>query len=335
MSIPSLTDPEFDELLHVTVTARQGVLAAADIRPPRAPENDLNLNQALLFIKPEALARYVDVSAVIKVVLNHARETDLSITGVAVLGWTMMASGLVAAHYSVINRLSTVGAPALTATAMDAISPFTENGTIEVLGAHQLMDRFGLTSAEVLRLGESAGIRKVAQGTYISRLQDPCQCIVINAFHPAQLEHFTEPGAAVIAFDVAFRYSWTEFRDKTLGATDPQQAQPGSLRRKLLESANELKLGTVSQNRNGVHGSGGPVEGMAEIGRFFRTDLSNTLFGAQIVSSGLDKEILGWAAANPVLDSGAALFEATECVSPHDVLQMLKALSPSLDDRCQ
>jgi Nucleoside diphosphate kinase len=324
MQIPSLTDPEFDELLRIGIAAREGILASADIRLPHTPEHDPGLSQALLFIKPEALAPEVNVSAVISLVLNHAHEKDLDVGGVAVLGWTMMASGLMAAHYSVINKLSTIGAPALTTTALEAISPLTENGKIEILGAHQLIDRFGLTSAEVLRLAESSGIQKIAQGTYVARLEYPCQCIVINAFHPAQLEHFTEPGAMVIAFDVTFRYSWSEFRDKTLGATDPQKAQPGSLRRKLLDAAKDLNIRQVSQNRNCIHGSGGPIEGMTEISRFFRTDLSRTQYGAQMLSSGFDMEKLRWAAANPTLGSGSSLFEATECAAPDEALQILK-----------
>lgn len=327
MYAPSLTDPEFDELMHAITSARQGIIASTDIRIARTPTNRSEVCQALLFIKPEALARDVDIDSVVAMVLNHARETDLSVGGVSVLGWSMMASGLMADHYSVINRGSRLGGAALTTAASEAIAPLTRNGHIAVLGAHQAMDRFGLSSDDLLSLAEASGIRKVAQGTYVTVLDHPHQAIIINAFHPAQLEHFTAPGAAIVAYEVTFDYPWIEFRDKVLGPTDPNEAPEGSLRRKFLDAASALNLRAVSRSRNCIHGSGGPVEAMAEIARFFRIALGRTQFGAEMSAAGLNETTLSWAASNPTLEDGSSLFEATECVSPKEAHTLLKRIS--------
>jgi nucleoside diphosphate kinase len=305
---------------------REGVLSAADMRLVRPPASQADESQALLFLKPEALTREVAIADLAALVLNHLRETDLSLGGVSILGWKLMASGMIAEHYSVINRVSRYGERAITSSARAAIQPLTEDGKLEILGGHELIQRSGLSAHQLQALATAAGTEKVAQGTYVTSLEQPFPVIVLNAFHPEQLEHFTAPGAVVVALEVGFSYPWQEFRDHVLGATDPLQAQPNSLRRKLLEARAELKLPEVSRNRNCVHGSGGPIEAMTEVARFFRIPLTETKFGTQMLEAGLDGDTLSWAASNPLLDDGSSLFEVTECTDPWEALNILQSL---------
>ena len=62
--------------------------------------------------------------------------------------------------------------------------------------------------------------------------------------------------------------SWTDARNNFIGATNPTNANNGSLRKELLDNKNILGLAEVSQGINGVHLSAGPVEALVELKRY-------------------------------------------------------------------
>jgi len=64
----------------------------------------------------------------------------------------------------------------------------------------------------------------------------------------------------LVAFPEA-ALSWAVFRDATIGATNPEDAAPGSLRRRVMDEWEALGLaGRPSTADNSIHASAGPIE---------------------------------------------------------------------------
>jgi hypothetical protein len=86
-----------------------------------------------------------------------------------------------------------------------------------------------------------------------------------------------------------------------IGSTDPERAEPDSIRGRLFREREMYGLKTVSSNFNGVHMSAGPLEALAELMRFFQGDVESYSFTAQLTQAGLSPERINWILTNPVL----------------------------------
>ena len=63
---------------------------------------------------------------------------------------------------------------------------------------------------------------------------------VINGFYAAMRSKYTSPGSSVYYYSVewnAAELSWSDFRSEVLGATDPETAVAGSMRREIMSMA--------------------------------------------------------------------------------------------------
>src|SRR4029079_5548668 len=88
--------------------------------------------------------------------------------------------------------------------------------------------------------------------------------VVLNAFHPQQLLHYTRPGQTLGVFECWSDTDWQALRHNVTGATDPARAVEGSIRRTLRERSRELGLAEVTTATNSVARSGPPLEGQLE-----------------------------------------------------------------------
>ena len=146
--------------------------------------------------------------------------------------------------------------------------------------------------------------------------------VVLNAFHPQQLLHYTRPGQTLVVFECWSDTDWQALRHDVTGATDPARAVEGSIRRTLREKSRELGLAEVTTATNGVHCSAGPFEGMLEYCRFFSDHggktlirMSATPFGQMLQERGLKQKDIAALAKNPLLGEGSAaayVFNQTE-----------------------
>jgi hypothetical protein len=93
---------------------------------------------------------------------------------------------------------------------------------------------------------------------------------VLNGFHPAQLRHFYQSPAPILAFSLVTRSPWAALRSEMVGATDPAKAVLGSIRRQFNDNPGRFQISDVNSARNAVHLSAGPIEGAAEIRRYFQ-----------------------------------------------------------------
>jgi hypothetical protein len=284
------------------------------------------LNHFVLFLKPELLAvrEGAKVGPILDLIAAALRKHEVEVGAVRVLNGPYLASHkIMEEHYGVINRASRLGRAALsppTREKLEAACP----GAKSILGAHQFLDEYPDVSAFALNIiADTLGTKKVASGKYfcVVNVQGE-QIVVLNAFHPQQLLHYTAPGQTLVVFECWSDTDWQVLRHDMTGATDPSRAVEGSIRRTLREKRRELGLGEVTTATNGVHCSAGPFEAMLEYCRFFSDHsdkalirASATPFGHMLQQRGLKQKDIAALAKNPLLGEGSAaayVFNQTE-----------------------
>jgi hypothetical protein len=119
---------------------------------------------------------------------------------------------------------------------------------------------------------------------------------VVNGFYAQMRGKYTKPGSSIYYFSVSWNsavLSWADFRSSVLGATDPDQAQAGSLRREICMRWEALGLpGRPTTGDNGVHGSAGAFEGLAERCNWLDAVLEEDETGQALLRAGVRKETL-------------------------------------------
>jgi len=304
-------------------------LSAAD-RPmarwlvPVGPHGATKRNHFVLFLKPELLAvgEGAKLGPILDLINTALRAHGVETGAVRALNGPYLARHkIMEEHYGVINRASRLGRAVLsppTRQKLEAACP----GIGTVLGAHQFLERYPEVSAFALNIiVDTLGSKKVASGKYYSVLNVQGEpVIVLNAFHPQQLLHYTGRGQMLLVFECWSDTDWNVLRQSMTGATDPARAAEGSIRRTLRERSHALGLPEVTTATNGVHCSAGPLEAMLEYCRFFSDHAekktiraSDTPFGRLLQDHGLRQKDIATLAKNPVLgDEASATYAFNE-----------------------
>lgn len=300
-------------------------------------------NEFLFFIKPEITLSdpNIDLGKIIDLIFSRLEEFGLEIVNVRVLCAEYLEKhDIIAQHYGVINKLSTGG---VTSLSQNAINVFQEKfgKPIEectVLGGHQFLEKYPMFNADSLEfLWQNKENIKLSGGTYVVQLSlDGKEVFLIDGFHPKQLEHFTASGRSIVVFTLSGDLAWEDARTKFVGATNPQKAVPGSLRRTFLDRKIEFGLQDVSQGSNGVHLSAGPVEGLIELIRYnsnFELEsgelpVDDFIFGKLLLSefgAGLTEKVLS---NNDVSYQGneVSIFDLTEEMDSDAAIDLLKVV---------
>jgi hypothetical protein len=232
-------------------------------------------NQWLFFIKPEItkVSGTVKIESIVDLIVDKLEAWNFNIQEVSLLSAEYLGQyDLIRQHYGVIDEVATNGVRSLTASACEQFKQIynVEPDAVKVLGGLEFLTDYAFFNAHSLDcLWQNAENLKLASGTYVEKLRVDLETIyLLNAFHPRQLEHFTTPGRGIVAFYLTGDCSWADSRNLFVGATNPQKAEPASLRRILYERRDELGLPEFSQSFNGVHLSAGPVEALIELRRF-------------------------------------------------------------------
>merc|ERR1719204_808959 len=109
---------------------------------------------------------------------------------------------------------------------------------------------------------------------------------------------FTSKDASISYFVVNWdstKLSWSDFRGKVLGPTDPSNAPDGSIRKTILDEWESLGLDAApNQGDNGVHASASPFEGLAEkMNWVWKGDeLKSDEFGKALIDKGISVETI-------------------------------------------
>lgn len=232
-------------------------------------------NNWLFFIKPEITQPLpaIKLEAIVELILEKLQQYGLTIHEVKLLSADYLKDhSLIKQHYGVIDTVATKGAEALSEVARERFKELfgVDAGEVKTLGGLQLLEQYPFFNAHSLDcLWQNQENLKLGGGAYAEKVRIDQETIyLLNAFHPRQLEQFTTTGRSVVVFSLSGTLSWKESRRNFIGATKPQTAEAGSLRRLLLERKDEFGLPEVSQSYNGVHLSAGPVESLVESLRF-------------------------------------------------------------------
>jgi hypothetical protein len=330
--MPTLTD-EIIEAVRAVQGATVGTDAVRTLRPYE-PRSSWPENQALMFLKPEATAvdSGVQLEAVLELLFERMEHFGIETGAIAVVGSAQLRdSGVIERHYGVINEIANRGRAALSPGAEAELAKDLP-ADAEVLGGFEVLQAFADQTADSLEaLVDSAGSSRLASGTYASRVEiDGRPLVVLNGFHPAQVEYYTAPGRAIVLIEGVTDLAWEKLRTEFTGATNPAKAAEGSVRAELRGRADELGLGTVDQSRNSLHCSAGPIEGLAELNRFLEVAFPATRAGDALSAAGFASDEVERLAANGVVDpeSGLTSFDATEEMDTTPAVEKLKELSP-------
>ena len=255
-------------------------------------------NEYLLFLKPEITmpSDTIRLESVIDLILEQMDAFGFVIHDVRILAATYLeAFNLIDQHYGVISLVSNQGLNAMTDGAKERFRDFygVEADASNVLGGMEFLRKYPYFNFHSLDcMWQNSENLKLASGTYVEKLRIDQEVVyVLNAFHPKQLRHFTEPGRSIVLFNISGDRPWKEARESFAGATDPRKAVEGSLRRLLMERKVELGIPDVSQSFNGIHLSAGPVEALIELHRF-DTDHSSPEGEADFKDFSFGKELI-------------------------------------------
>merc|ERR1712217_177439 len=150
---------------------------------------------------------------------------------------------------------------------------------------------------------------------------------VINGFYMAMRAKFTTPGTSIYYYVVEWNpadLSWADFREKTLGGTDPSKAHADSVRRLIYGNWKDLGLASCpTTSDNGVHASASPFEALSEKCNWLGYDISKDFFAKGMLASGVPLDMLkAWCDDPQVSYDGKkqSLFDLLEDLDAGDCL---------------
>ena len=206
---------------------------------------------------------------------------------------------------------------------LDEYKPYGGN---EFLAAHPNYDAHSLDA-----LWSTKKSKRVRGGFYVADYEaDGEKFVLVNAFHPVQLLHFTEPSHRIVLLLIHSDTDWATLRGDLIGATNPENAAAGSIRGMLFADPAKYGFESVGSGNNGVHLSAGPFEGMAEIinflGNLFDLDVSAEppLLLQKLQAAGLSQAQALKATENPTIEvdgKSSDLYGATEDINTGEAVE--------------
>ncbi|MGW8816392.1 hypothetical protein [Gordonia terrae] len=295
------------------------------------------VNEFLIFLKPGVVSALRRDNHTLSSMLNSSFDKyAVEFHGSRVVnGELIRANRTIREHYGTINQVSEHGVEAFDAVAKESIAGLAGGSPLEILGAHQMLDRFPeLTPRELTQMFDSGEIHRLSGGTYGVFVETSSgEALLLNGFHPEQVLEFEHPEAEILLLQCTSSTPWSTLRQDMVGATNPANARMGSIRQNLLAESATYGLPDVSSLRNGIHMSAGPVEGMSELNRFFlpfgsagRTaGVLRTTFGRMCAQRGLG-DLAAALADNAVVELDAQIGRAFDVFEEWDTRDLIEKL---------
>jgi len=305
--------------------------------PAKATDEEL-LNSAFVFVKPHA-----NTEATQKMVREKLTEAGITILSESdVEGKTIDEKKLIDQHYYAIASKATILPAEEIPVPTDKFeSSFGESwekvlSEKRAFNALQACEEFGCNAAELNDAWQKIEAVKFGGGFYCGLVKlNGKELYVFNAFFMSMRAKFVGESDSIHTFEVewdAGKLSWSDFRNKLLGPTDPADAPEGSIRKTVLDSYKELGLTSVpNKGDNGVHASASPFEGLAEKNNWLGIEISDDKFGKALMKAGLSEEtIKAWSVDPRVnLPEGGqgSVFDALEDMDAAECLKKLVELN--------
>jgi len=232
-------------------------------------------NEFLFFIKPEITknSSQINLPLIFEHTFDRMAFFGMSVKNIKLLSAKYLKKhNIIAQHYGVINKISANAKEEISDEARAKFKEIFGKKTSECvfLGGLEFLQRYSQYNAvSLMDLWLNHKGEKLAGGTYVIKTAvEGEEIFIVNGFHPNQLIHFTEKARSIVVFTLVSDIDWSNARYSFIGATNPELAEKGSLRKVLYENKDIFGLEDVSQSMNGAHLSAGPVEGLVELMRY-------------------------------------------------------------------
>lgn len=328
-----LSSNPFDKntLKHIT-TLHETTL----IQPVQIGQTDRR-NELVFFIKPELLI--VEDQQKILNSLNLIQQKfeayKVTVHGtVLVTGSFLEEKEIMNRHYGFINLLSRKASEIVDAEIREQVFKVLEkedNKNHIILGGHEFMERFKTDIKTLSDVWFGKGAHKLRSGFYfIEEIYQDAPLILVNGFHPSQLEHFTHKNHRILLMLLHTDTNWYEMKFDLVGDTFPEHAKPGSIRGMLAADPDKFGLTEVGINANGVHLSAGPFEAAFEVVNFFGAlldldpETTPPLAIKRAHEAGFSLVNALNLLSNPALND-SDLFTATENLNTNEAVELIKS----------
>lgn len=293
-------------------------------------------NELLFFVKPELLIVKDNHKVLNSLALIQQKfsQWDVEVCGAAIIpGGVLDEHEIMNRHYGFINQLSQKASTMINdeiRAEMFNLLELTDDGTHQVLGGHEFLSLFNADLGQLSDLWFGKGACKLRSGFYFveTSFQDN-PIILVNGFHPSQLQHFTREDHRIYLLLLHTNADWYEMKFDLVGDTFPENAKPESIRGCLFADPDHFGLEKVSINTNGVHLSAGPFEAAFEIQNFFGS-LSGSDIEVQLplavkraIEAGLSPQIAQSLLDNPT-SKDQDLFTETENMNTDAAVELAK-----------
>ena len=294
-------------------------------------------NELLMFVKPEVfmVGDLAHARAALEMIFSKLDQFGAEVDGVILVGGKALEDKeIMNRHYGFINLMSRKASQVMSAddrakieellgVSLDEYTPYGGN---EFLAAHPQYDAHSLDA-----LWATKKSKRVRGGFYVADYEvDGEKFVLVNAFHPVQLLHFTEPSHRILLLLIHSDTEWSTLRGELIGATNPENAAAGSIRGALFAEPAKYGFEKVGSGNNGVHLSAGPFEGMAEVinflGNLFDLDVTAEppLLLQKLQAAGLSQTQALKATENPTVEvdgKSSDLYGSTEDINTETAVQ--------------
>jgi len=314
--------------------------------PPEKRLADLEVSRAckthsaFVFIKPHAVNNRVAA-----LVSDHLTANGISVQSEGLItAEEIDQHGLVDRHYGAIADRAMRLRPEELSVTPEAQAEFQRAFGLPwtaalqqglVCNALEACTRLGVSEEELssqwAALKRGLDLLKFGGGFYCGKVGS---IFVINGFYLAMRAKFTAPGTGIQYLETKWdpKYlTWGDFRFKILGATDPAEAEAGSLRNVIRDSWISLGLPKCPDTGdNGVHASASPFEAMIErVNWLAGASIADDFYGKALLAVGVPLQTVEHWCTNPdVMLEGrrAPIFDLLEDLDGKECLQRVLAI---------
>ena len=290
-------------------------------------------NELVFFVKPELFD--VDDPAKISNILQLIEEKfdtfNVTVNGMAILpGAFLEKFEIMNRHYGFINQLSRMASSMVDAEIRQRLFStleIAERGEHKILGGHEFLKHFNTDIATLSDIWFAQEANKLRSGFYfINDTYQEESFILVNGFHPSQLDHFTRTDHRILLMLVHTDTDWYDLKFELVGDTFPERATPDSIRGQLFANPEHYGQKDVGINTNGVHLSAGPFEAAFEVFNFFgalldlKPEETPPLAIKKAQDYGFSKEAALSLLENPSIN-GSDLFSETENMNTKEAVE--------------
>ena len=309
--------------------------SAEIIQPVQVGGSDYK-NELVFFVKPEIfdLGSEEKISNALAMFKEKFQSFNVHVHGAAIIpGSALEKHEIMNWHYGFINQLSRKASeivdPETRARLFETLD-LNDTGKHRILGGHEFLKAFDSDIETLSEVWFGKGAQKLRSGFYfVEETFKGEPVILVNGFHPSQLEHFTRPDHRIYLMLLHTDTDWEAMKFDLVGDTFPERAKPGSIRGELFKEPDRYGQDEVSINTNGVHLSAGPFEAAFEVVNFFgpllNLDPQKTppLVITQAIQAGFSMERAIGLLENPTVGE-SDLFSMTENMNTAQAVALAK-----------